>query len=339
MTQLKTIILTATYRIVTPMFCSGADQSAAELRLPSFKGALRFWWRAIEWGRFYQSAAGDVTAATSNLRAEEASLFGSSDVGQSRISLSCKWNTAAPDDSELVRDWPPNKPPTGSAYLGFGITESGRRDRNDLKPHRVGLPSEREFQVRCRLRHGVSSVDVESLRRALQILGFVGGLGSRSRRGFGSMAITDLDGRSMSFTAVNDYQEAISEIVKPTISATEFPPYTAFSRNVRIAFLPLGSDAFKVHHDLGERYREFRGQPGPHRGRTKTPLGLPLKDVDDVRRRSSPLLLHVHPIGGQFVATVLFMPSDFHPDIPQGRALGFYEIVNTWMNELKGVAL
>ena len=34
----------ATYRIVTPMFCGGAEQQA-EFRLASFKGVLRFWWR------------------------------------------------------------------------------------------------------------------------------------------------------------------------------------------------------------------------------------------------------------------------------------------------------
>ena len=43
----------ATYRINTPMFIAGAEQDKeAELRLPSFKGALRFWWRALAYGRY-----------------------------------------------------------------------------------------------------------------------------------------------------------------------------------------------------------------------------------------------------------------------------------------------
>ena len=37
----------ATYRVVTPMFCGGAGAGSAELRMPSFKGVLRFWWRAL----------------------------------------------------------------------------------------------------------------------------------------------------------------------------------------------------------------------------------------------------------------------------------------------------
>lgn len=40
----------ADYRAVTPVFCSGADPNKdAELRLSSFKGILRFWWRALAW--------------------------------------------------------------------------------------------------------------------------------------------------------------------------------------------------------------------------------------------------------------------------------------------------
>ena len=46
----------ANYRIVTPMFCGGAEQQA-EFRLASFKGLLRFWWRAFEWGRLQGEAS------------------------------------------------------------------------------------------------------------------------------------------------------------------------------------------------------------------------------------------------------------------------------------------
>jgi CRISPR-associated protein Cmr1 len=32
--------------VVTPMFLGGANNLEAELRVPSIKGMLRFWWRA-----------------------------------------------------------------------------------------------------------------------------------------------------------------------------------------------------------------------------------------------------------------------------------------------------
>lgn len=41
--------LTVTLKAVTPMFLGGAEPNKiAELRAPSIKGALRFWYRAID---------------------------------------------------------------------------------------------------------------------------------------------------------------------------------------------------------------------------------------------------------------------------------------------------
>lgn len=39
--------ITFTCEVVTPMFLAGADGSTPELRSPSIKGLLRFWWRSI----------------------------------------------------------------------------------------------------------------------------------------------------------------------------------------------------------------------------------------------------------------------------------------------------
>jgi len=68
----------ATYRIVTPMFIGGANHDPSDgIRPPSFKGALRFWWRALNWGKFYQKNNRDEAAALKALHQEEARLFGS----------------------------------------------------------------------------------------------------------------------------------------------------------------------------------------------------------------------------------------------------------------------
>ena len=42
----------ATYQVTTPLFLGGAKpEDSAELRPPSIKGLLRFWFRAIVWPR------------------------------------------------------------------------------------------------------------------------------------------------------------------------------------------------------------------------------------------------------------------------------------------------
>ncbi|MGH8604475.1 MAG: type III-B CRISPR module RAMP protein Cmr1, partial [Gammaproteobacteria bacterium] len=72
----KLVTLQATYRIVTPMFLGGANQDPSDgIRPPSVKGALRFWWRALNWWRF-RNADTDDAAALRELHKEEARLFG-----------------------------------------------------------------------------------------------------------------------------------------------------------------------------------------------------------------------------------------------------------------------
>jgi CRISPR-associated protein Cmr1 len=59
----------ATFEVTTPLFLGDVDPaSSVELRAPSIKGALRFWWRALAWSRH----GGDLDS----IRSEEARLFG-----------------------------------------------------------------------------------------------------------------------------------------------------------------------------------------------------------------------------------------------------------------------
>ncbi len=86
-------IIEATYRIVTPMFIGEANKNPDDqanknpddhlvpdtsdsVRPPSFRGALRFWWRALNWGRFRNNAQSDADALKA-LHREEVRLFGS----------------------------------------------------------------------------------------------------------------------------------------------------------------------------------------------------------------------------------------------------------------------
>src|SRR5271165_1850963 len=66
--------ITATLEVTTPLFLGGVDPtSSVELRAPSIKGALRFWWRALAWSRH----GGDLDSVRlERIRSEEARLFG-----------------------------------------------------------------------------------------------------------------------------------------------------------------------------------------------------------------------------------------------------------------------
>ena len=89
--------LVAHYKITTPMFLGGGgkdqrdqrDQRAdnTQFRNASFKGALRFWWRALNWGAALKDAGNQQAAALSLLHEREGKLFGlASDGNHSRQS-------------------------------------------------------------------------------------------------------------------------------------------------------------------------------------------------------------------------------------------------------------
>jgi CRISPR type III-B/RAMP module RAMP protein Cmr1 len=63
------VILNKTVEVVTPCLCAGARQEVAEIRAPSIRGALRWWFRALGGSKsseaeIFGSAAGDEGSAS-----------------------------------------------------------------------------------------------------------------------------------------------------------------------------------------------------------------------------------------------------------------------------------
>jgi len=164
--------VTARFRIVTPMFLGGAQHEAEGVRPPSVKGALRFWWRALNWAAHRNKAADDA-AALQSLHEEEAKLFGraAKEVGGEQIGGQGVFLLAVNHDPMT-----PNPPLTGRSYLaGMGL--DGRQ----------ALPDNAEFEIVLRFRPATDQPAKDSVMEALRLFGLIGGLGSRSRRGFGSV--------------------------------------------------------------------------------------------------------------------------------------------------------
>ncbi|MEO8495730.1 MAG: type III-B CRISPR module RAMP protein Cmr1 [Planctomycetota bacterium] len=346
----------ATYRIVTPMFCGGAEQPA-EFRLPSFKGVLRFWWRALEWGRIQDLA---------KLRKEEAELFGSSDEGQSRFLMRL---TQLPSDVKLSEDFSP-----GLTYLaGMGLCRAnGQFHRHPLKPGEL-------VTVEIRVKGGGRSVaDLSQLRRVLIAMGIFGGIGARTRRGFGSLTLDAIDGASPAWAqakSVDALKSQIGELL--TVSRdnkSSESPFTAFSHVSHIVLVEgdAGDSAQGLLDKIGRELIRYRSYGASRRdGRrfnvlgeevTKpnfpddhdsvhsflakgTPVASPPKRAafglphnyffkslssPDVNvkaevtpekhdRRASPLFLHIHaPVGAAPIAICTLMPSRF---LPEGESL------------------
>lgn len=335
----------ATYRIVTPMFLGDADQKATGIRPPSIKGALRFWWRALSWPQFRTRAGGDEVQALRELHAAEARLFGLAGKierdkqtgGQGAFLLRM---TAQPPNlavlrggGEKVRDgWPRNN--TGSGYLGFGLFEAGSQAKGNYHAPREALAEGQDFSLELRFRPGTDADDVASVRAALEAWGLFGGLGSRARRGFGSVTLIRLDDEDRLQDA-GAYEQAARDVLADHAGTADLPPFTAFGKLARLRLLKLpGDKARAVHGTAGELYREHRGQPSALRGARKVPFGLPLQKVDEKNRRASPLLFHIQALaGGRFQAAALYLPARFHPDprYAAGNQPGFFTDVERFL--------
>lgn len=259
----------ATYRVTTPMFCGGASGEKAELRLPSFKGVLRYWWRALAWSKY----DGYLT----KINKEEDELFGSARGGQSRVSMRLESQTTT--KSRRVRDeleWPGmNQGGAGVRYLGYGVmAHTGRLTRGCLDG---GF----EFTVQMRLAtdrgKGVSRDQLILLESALMCVGVFGGLGAKSRKGYGSVAIRSLtvgkESRTIP-TSIAKLGQTITDLHRGYASRSRrLPEYTALSQHARYLLVKSRQqepvqEPLELLDLLGRELVRFRS-----RGRNRKVLG------------------------------------------------------------------
>lgn len=300
-------ILQATFRIVTPMFLGGANQTPEDgIRPPSVKGALRFWWRALHWGRCLREAGGDESAALRLLHGQEARLFGSAANGENTGQSLFMLRVSRQPKLATEMQWPENG--TGSGYLGYGLMATTQA------PHRQGIREGVEFDLELRFKPNTDQADIDAIQKTLHAWSLFGGLGSRARRGFGSIALRQLNGQDMTLDRAG-FDAGVRHLMREAEHIADFPPYTAFSEHARFSILATDTDARRVHSQAGLIYKTHRGQASTLRGADKIPFGLPLQGIDQDSRRASPLLFHVHALrNGQFAAAVLYLPAHFHHD-------------------------
>lgn len=215
------------------MFLGGANPNGeAELRPASIKGALRFWWRALMWGRGIQNVE--------ELHKQEAALFGSSDTGQSRVWLSvesenlpqiipigsvlnAQGSGAVSGKDDAVGD--------GARYFGYGL-ESTKKNTKAGQLTRPCFAVPFEFTVSVSFAKQTSGEEIRAVADALKLLGLCGGLGSRSRRGYGSLTLRQLSGAETWAAPRNTaaFTHALNLLFpRQTSRNTSTPLWTAFA--------------------------------------------------------------------------------------------------------------
>ncbi|HOT58461.1 MAG TPA: type III-B CRISPR module RAMP protein Cmr1 [Spirochaetales bacterium] len=287
--------------VITPMFLSGADPKNVELRAASIKGALRFWWRALY-------GENDIA----NMRKKEAELFGNTEK-KSKVKISIKneqfnFTTGlSGGKTYLVESSRGRFNLKIFDYLAFGLCDYDKNLRVNKYIRSHIIPGSR-FSLVIEL-HNCTQTEKDQIINSLSCLHYYGGIGSRSRNGFGSISITPND-NTINLTQSNNF-------------TGELKNYTSFSSNSRIFEIANTSKWEDALSDIGLAYREARlSIERKHSFALRPYIAKPLivknENIKITDRHAKPYFLHVRKElkngKANFIGSILFLPYLYNGD-------------------------
>lgn len=259
--------------VLTPLFLGGADpRGTPELRAPSLRGAMRYWYRALLGG------AGSPTLAS--LHEAESALFGRAEGGGA---LATRLRGIEKKQEVYEKDRAIRTPkgdflPTGKDYLLWSMSSIGKPGTPRFQPPRQYIePGSRfEFTLSAKL-------DEDVLKKgeiAFWLLANLGAVGARANRGAGSLQATS--GSAVIPFKIAASMENLQADLHSGISACieqSGGAWRAFSNGEPAEFdilhpdfceihivadLPNGWDSHRAALDgLGNRFRDFRTHLNP----------------------------------------------------------------------------
>ena len=166
-------------KVITPLFMGGANQQA-ELRTQSINGLFRWWFRVV---------GGSIE--------DEKRLFGwageKSNQGLVRIFIKDfdelqknKFSKDFDNEGRVRQD-------KGINYIGFSLDQ--RFNEKQDKPRREYIKENQTFEIKISFHPKANEEDIKKFFCALWLAFNLGNFGSRSRRGFGSIKIENIQGQ------------------------------------------------------------------------------------------------------------------------------------------------
>ncbi len=173
--------ITFTCETITPMFLAGADGTTPELRAPSIKGALRFWWRAM-----------NGHLSLEDLRRIEGEIFGSTNQKSKIIIIANEQPKTVSENEMLPHKTDERHRSPKSSFSNGSILNIQLRMFNT-----IDLGSSLKFTV-------------EQLKNLFTLTATLGGFGKRNRRGMGSFKI--VNGATMP-SSLQDIETLLNSVV------------------------------------------------------------------------------------------------------------------------------
>jgi CRISPR-associated protein Cmr6 len=351
----KRAVFETTLELVTPAFLAGANQQAedCDLRPATLRGLLRWWWRTMH--------AGFVDVKT--LRALEAAVWGDTKSGGAvRIVIEkvsgdeprpydkrskANFNDQQKRSEHGIPNEDPRKATQGLWYASYGMDEgnpTNRRQRHYLEPgarwrlRLVARPTQffmdRKDADDPKKANQGKEVNAEQVlsqaKTALWLLCHFGGVGSKARKGFGSLTADGFDGWKQDLC-----QETATQLRQALQLPTTFIEGRARSASLQQMLKPIEvnfswPNVWSVLDQIGFAYQTF-AKKYKHQ-REKMALGLPRRIGQPVQgtfnptapvtansRHSSPVHIHVAGREGNWTVRVTAFPAAHLPDLATSR--------------------
>ncbi len=329
--------LHATYQINTPMFLGNQEGICDDnIRPTSFKGMLRFWWRALNWSKCWVDAVQNEKEALKRLHQREGKLFGldADQRGQGLFLLSLTNHYPGNEKKYHTIDYQTISGQHGS-FLAYGM----QGNPNRAQPSRNAIKPEQTFSVTLLAKPKATQTDIESIEDALTLMGLMGSLGAKARNGFGSLTLTKLNNEAFEIESLDDFTTQLQNLLKkyPIQQVQTLPPYTAFSSHTRLV---KKKNSLK---ELNNHYKQFAEENDSNRA--KKFLGQPRKNPQGQNiygsmqeRRASPLLMHILKTADkQTHALILFLPAQWKHG--ENTTVENYKTIYQWLSEGQSISL
>lgn len=199
--------------VLSPLFLGGADARGTrpELRAPSIRGSMRYWYRALLGG----STLLNSHDLLPKIHALESELFGSTDRGgalSTRLSQASGLPIEHYEKDPALPDREGKRKPTGKDYLLWSMGSTGGKPGSPrFQPARQYIKPGAKFNFI--LSAQLQPIHIQKGTAAFWLLINLGALGARANRGAGSVqAMTD--DSPISFKACDSIQELQSHLKK-----------------------------------------------------------------------------------------------------------------------------
>lgn len=255
------------YELITPLFGGGVTPAEADpvtvVRGTEVRGHLRFWWRATQGGRFN----GDLAA----MKEAEDNLWGAAASEHVRGPSRVQVVVTVTNEGTLDRPFEvgQNRRPSsrnGSVVPGYAAFPL-QPPQNEAKPGmqtksvRAGVVFDLKIDFPFENRK-----EIEATLWAWETFG---GLGARTRRGFGALRCMKVDGKEHSLLSTNRVEQQIRQAMQNYVSSGKWPNHVAHlsqtpGHNLKVA--GRGRDAVTAWQTLIKKLQRFRQNRDGNRG-------------------------------------------------------------------------